>query len=303
MDLVKIGQYIAGKRKDVGLTQRQLAERLNMSDKSVSKWERGVCLPNVSVYQELCDILGISINEFLAGEDISEENIAQKSEDNLMQVTRDGDQRARFMKRVIAVLSVIAFVAAFVLGHTLYRYFSQPRNYIVPVDRDSAQMKTAELLAGVDGAYLYRYVAGERFGTLTVYVSEYQDGELVSKETLGQIGYDDVGSPSEGMIAVVPDFDTFTVRLVVADDGSKLSTDLPILEGVKGRKYYGRSVVQIDQMTETTYGAEQGVLALLYGKDAIHAFSLANVGNVGDSIGDHMENQYVYYISLEFGGE
>ena len=60
MDLVKIGQYIAGKRKDVGLTQRQLAERLNMSDKSVSKWERGVCLPNVSVYQELCDILGIS---------------------------------------------------------------------------------------------------------------------------------------------------------------------------------------------------------------------------------------------------
>ena len=44
MDLVKIGQYIAGKRKDVGLTQRQLAERLNMSDKSVSKWERGVSL-------------------------------------------------------------------------------------------------------------------------------------------------------------------------------------------------------------------------------------------------------------------
>ncbi len=57
------------------MTQKQLAEKLGMSDKSVSKWERGVCLPDVSVYSELCQILGISINEFLAGEDIVRENI------------------------------------------------------------------------------------------------------------------------------------------------------------------------------------------------------------------------------------
>lgn len=298
MDLVKIGQYIAGKRKDAGLTQRQLAEQLNMSDKSVSKWERGVCLPNVSVYKELCDILGISINEFLAGEDISEENIVQKSEDTLMQVATDGDHRARLMKRIIAVLSVIAFVAVFALGHALYRYFTQPRNYIVPVDRDSAQMKTAELLAGADGAYLYRYVTGERFETLTVYVSEYHDGELVSKETLGWIGYDGTDSPSEGMIAVVPDFEAFTVKLVVADDSSKLSTDLPILEGVKGRKYYGRSAAEINQMEEITYGKEQGVVALLYGKDAISAFSLTDAEH--GSIAQNTKNEYEYYISLEF---
>lgn len=298
MDLVKIGQYIADKRKEAGLTQRQLAEQLNMSDKSVSKWERGVCLPNVSVYKELCDILGISINEFLAGEDISEENIVQKSEDTLMQVATDGDHRARLMKRIIAVLSVIAFVAAFALGHALYRYFTQPRNYIVPVGRDSAQMKTAELLAGADGAYLYRYVTGERFETLTVYVSEYHDGELVSKETLGWIGYDGTDSPSEGMIAVVPDFETFTVKLVVADDSSKLSTDLPILEGVKGRKYYGRSAAEINQMEEITYGKEQGVVALLYGKDAISAFSLTDAEN--GLIAQNTKNEYVYYISLEF---
>lgn len=298
MDLVKIGQYIAGKRKDAGLTQRQLAEQLNMSDKSVSKWERGVCLPNVSVYKELCDILGISINEFLAGEDISEENIVQKSEDTLMQVATDGDHRVRLMKRIIAVLSVIAFVAAFALGHALYRYFTQPRNYIVPVAKDSAQMKTAELLAGADGAYLYRYVTGERFETLTVYVSEYHDGELVSKETLGWIGYDGTDSPSEGMIAVVPDFEAFTVKLVVADDSSKLSTDLPILEGVKGRKYYGRSAAEINRMEEITYGKEQGVVALLYGKDAISAFSLTDAEH--GSIAQNTKNEYVYYISLEF---
>ena len=71
MDLIKIGKYIAEKRKGLGLTQKQVAEKLGMSDKSVSKWERGICLPDVSIYMELCDILGISINEFLAGEDIS----------------------------------------------------------------------------------------------------------------------------------------------------------------------------------------------------------------------------------------
>ena len=67
MDTVKIGKYIAQKRKNLGLTQRDIAEQLGMSDKSVSKWERGVCLPDVSVYMELCRIIGISLNEFIAG--------------------------------------------------------------------------------------------------------------------------------------------------------------------------------------------------------------------------------------------
>ena len=84
IDLNKIGKYIAEKRKNQGLTQKQLADKLNMSDKSVSKWERGVCLPDVSIYAELCHILNISINEFLAGEDIRDEDIIKQSEDNLI---------------------------------------------------------------------------------------------------------------------------------------------------------------------------------------------------------------------------
>ena len=59
MDLVKIGKYIAEKRKEKGMTQKQLAEKLNMSDKSVSKWERGICLPDAAVYMEICEILEI----------------------------------------------------------------------------------------------------------------------------------------------------------------------------------------------------------------------------------------------------
>ena len=80
MDTVKIGKYIAGKRKALGMTQAQVAEKLGMSDKSVSKWERGICLPDVSVYMALCEILGISLNEFIAGEDIEPAEVLQKSD-------------------------------------------------------------------------------------------------------------------------------------------------------------------------------------------------------------------------------
>lgn len=95
MDLIKIGKYIAGKRKEVGLTQRQLADKLGMSDKSVSKWERGVCLPDVALYSDLCGILGISINEFLAGEDIPQESVVQKSEENIIGVATAGKHRQK----------------------------------------------------------------------------------------------------------------------------------------------------------------------------------------------------------------
>ena len=77
MDQIKIGKYIAEKRKALGLTQMELAEKLGMSNKSVSKWERGVCLPDVSVYMDLCEALEITLNEFLAGEDIEPANIAK----------------------------------------------------------------------------------------------------------------------------------------------------------------------------------------------------------------------------------
>lgn len=88
MDLIKIGKYIAFKRKEQGLTQKQLAEKLNMSDKSVSKWERGICLPDVSVYLELCKILGISINEFLAGEDILKKQLNKKQKKILFRLQK-----------------------------------------------------------------------------------------------------------------------------------------------------------------------------------------------------------------------
>ena len=70
MDLIKIGKYIAFCRKKKNLTQEQLAEKLYITDRAVSKWERGLSLPDASIMLELCNILGINVNELLIGEEI-----------------------------------------------------------------------------------------------------------------------------------------------------------------------------------------------------------------------------------------
>ena len=294
MDLVKIGKYVAGKRKELGLTQKQLAEKLGMSDKSVSKWERGICLPDVSVYEEYCSILGISINEFLAGEDIAQENIVKKSEDNLIQITTDSKHRQNKLKTIIAVLSVIVLAAVMIVSVFLLRA-NQPKNYIVPVDPNSAEMKTAELLSGMDGAFLYHYRTSDSFQRLTVSVSEYQSGKRIDRGN-NVVSYESIGSPAEGMIVIVPNFEDFTVKLVIADQSAKLSTEIPILDAVEGREYIGRSASQIEAETDIRFDEEQYILALIYDNDIMHVLNIQEFenGNIP------LDNDYMYIFSVSF---
>lgn len=297
MDLVKIGKYIAGKRKALGMTQKQLAEKLNMSDKSVSKWERGICLPDVSVYMELCEILGISINEFLAGEDIDAENVEKKSEDNIIQVTKDSKKKQKNLKSILAVVTTFAVIMILVLGAVFVHKVMQPKNYITAVDRTSAEMKTAELLSGADGAYLFNFYAKEEYKTLTIYLSEYQAGELINKSKVADLDYDGIESAKRGVIAVIPDFELFRVKLIIADDYSKCSTDFPILENVENREYYGRSATQVEGEVPIQRDTEQGLMALIYGEDGLEAIPVKEMeqGNFRE------KNDYVYYLSFRFG--
>lgn len=312
MDLIKIGKYIAEKRKALGLTQKQLAEKLNMSDKSVSKWERGICLPDVSIYMELCSILRISINEFLAGEDIGAENVIEKSDSNLIQITKESKKKQKNLKTILAVVTVFAVIVSTILGTLFFHKLIQPKNYITAVDQTSTEMKTAELLSGTDGAYLFHYFTKDEFKTLTIYVSEYQSGTLISKSKVAALDYDGIDSPSRGVIAVVPDFESFKVKLIVADDYAKYSTDFPILENIENREYYGRSASQIkgeipiqihsastiEGKTAILSDSEQGLMALIYGKDGLSGIPITEMekGIVG------VENDYVYYLSFQFGG-
>ena len=80
MDKVKIGKFISKCRKDKQLTQEQLAEMLNVTNKSISKWENGICLPEATIYEPLCKVLDITINELFAGQKIVDEDYKKIAE-------------------------------------------------------------------------------------------------------------------------------------------------------------------------------------------------------------------------------
>ena len=86
MEQAMIGEFISACRKEKGLTQMQLAEKLNITNRAVSKWETGKSMPDVSLMLDLCDILGITVNELLSGERIIMEDYQKKAEENLMEL-------------------------------------------------------------------------------------------------------------------------------------------------------------------------------------------------------------------------
>ena len=265
MDLIKIGKYIASKRKSLGMTQKQLAEKLGMSDKSVSKWERGVCLPDVSVYKELCSILGISLNEFLAGEDIAQENMIQKSETNIIEVIRDNIDKQKCLKVMKCILLVISICAVSVIGFTIYR-LKKPQNYISPVAKDSIEMQTAELLAGPDGAFVYKFITTDEYKKLRLHIYRYESGKLSDQDKV-EMGFEDIGSPKSGEIVMVPDFDTYVIKLIISGGGSRLSTEIPVLENVENREYYGRTATEIKNVVDIRYDKQQPLIAFVYDND------------------------------------
>lgn len=87
MNQKKIGKFISEKRKSKKLTQAQLAEKLGVSTNAVSKWERGLCLMDMSLLKPLSEILEVSVNEILSGEEIEDEDIEKKCEENIVSLT------------------------------------------------------------------------------------------------------------------------------------------------------------------------------------------------------------------------
>ena len=86
MDQIKIGKFIGEQRKVHNLTQSELSEKLGITDRAISKWERGICLPDAGLMLDLCKILEISVNELLTGEKIPMENNTEIMEKNLIEM-------------------------------------------------------------------------------------------------------------------------------------------------------------------------------------------------------------------------
>lgn len=113
MDQLKIGKFIAECRKQQNLTQMQLAEKLIITDKAISKWERGIAMPDSSIMLELCDILKISVNELLRGEKISMENSKEKNEQLLLDMTKELEQKNKTIWKSMWIILIISITTLF----------------------------------------------------------------------------------------------------------------------------------------------------------------------------------------------
>ena len=110
MDQIKIGKFIAECRKKNNLTQMQLAEKLNITDRAISKWENGKAMPDSSIMLELCKELKISVNELLSGEMIEMKNYDENAEKNLLDMIKqkeENDKRLLFMEILMGWIAIL----------------------------------------------------------------------------------------------------------------------------------------------------------------------------------------------------
>ena len=108
MDQIKIGKFIAERRKLKNLTQAQLAERLNLTDRAVSKWENGRSLPDSSIMLELCEMLEITVNDLLSGEVVVMEKYNKELENNLLEIVKEKERADRRLLRIETVMGFVS---------------------------------------------------------------------------------------------------------------------------------------------------------------------------------------------------
>lgn len=130
MDQLKVGKFISTNRKLKHMTQRELADILGISDKTISKWETGNGLPEVSLMLPLCEALDISVNELLSGEKLSIINYQEKAEDNMLSLLKENEaNRKRLFQTIVSIVTTIIasvsliMMASFLNLNTIIRIF------------------------------------------------------------------------------------------------------------------------------------------------------------------------------------
>ncbi len=114
MDQLKIGKFISLKRKEKNITQCELAEMLGISDRAISKWENGVCMPDVSNIPELCSILGITINDLFSGYVVDMKEIDKQMENNLLELAKqkeEADKKLLSTETFMTSVTIVFYVA------------------------------------------------------------------------------------------------------------------------------------------------------------------------------------------------
>lgn len=158
MNQEKIGKLIAECRREKKLTQVELAKLLGVTDKSVSKWENGKCLPDVSLYKELCSILGITLNEFFAGEKIPDENYKKRADENLFSALENSVftikdkvdyfkrkwERDHLMELIFTMLLIVFFIIFGFIKDNGLQYLSMAVGFIYGLWENNRKMAYIE---------------------------------------------------------------------------------------------------------------------------------------------------------------
>jgi len=160
MDLERIGKFIAELRKENNMTQQELANKLHVTDRAVSHWENGRRIPDVALFQPICDIFKISINELVSGERISDDNMVKKSEENIINTLKDKNKHVSKFKQIIIVL-VICFISLLIV-YILDKKNEYPKIelfniFMQPADPDTPNYKKLIKKAKVDNRDIYYY--------------------------------------------------------------------------------------------------------------------------------------------------
>lgn len=130
MDQFKIGKFILNCRKEKNLTQEQLAEKLGVSSKSISRWENGNTMPDYSLLKDLCNELDINVNELLSGEKIKNNDYINKSEENLVNLRKQIDKRKKILTIITYIFSAIIIIA-FIINMILNRLLPDDKHWTI----------------------------------------------------------------------------------------------------------------------------------------------------------------------------
>ena len=130
MDQIKIGKFINHCRKEKGLTQEGLAEKLGVTSKSISRWENGNTMPDYSLLKDLCNELDINVNELLSGERIEKNDYMNKSEENLVKLRKQIDKRKKVI-RIISYVFITIIITAFIVNMILNRLLPDDRHWTI----------------------------------------------------------------------------------------------------------------------------------------------------------------------------
>jgi len=191
MNQEKIGKFISICRKEKGLTQESLAEKLGVSKNAVSKWERGICLMDMSLLKPLCEILDISINELLSGEKIKEEKIIEKYEENIVNTIEYNNKKINKKNKIIRYLIlmfltlILTLISLFIIDINRMRnnkpvFFSTwGFKYAPPVDLSEEKIERAVQNYLIKLDKNNRHQNSKTFVSMRNYLIEEKENEII----------------------------------------------------------------------------------------------------------------------------